>query len=110
MPQCKMSYCKEPALPTGKRYCAAHKKAYLEKQTANAIANRLKPDCPTEGCKNKVYQDHEYCRDCARDRAEAEEQENREARRREVDFLKRTYLEECETVADLRQWIKEYML
>lgn len=102
MPQCKMAYCREPALPTGKRYCAHHRAEYdRKKREYEKVAATLRC-CETCGDRlSKTGHDRGdvYCMTC----------QQQEAAQRAVDqkhFLFRT----AETVEDLKAWMQEYLL
>lgn len=106
MPQCKKSGCREPALPTGKRYCARHKQEYLEKQMAYEVVRATLPDCTCCGVKlSKTRADagESICGLCAQRLAkEQAEYDEREALNNELNA--------CKTVGDLRNFIREHLL
>lgn len=98
MPQCKLDYCREPALPTGKRYCAHHKAEYLRKQQEAVLRDRAAPKCSI--CEeNPVFNSATICAGCQRELSE-----------QNAEFAKWAQFEAANTVNDLKEWIKEYML
>jgi len=102
MPQCKKDGCREPALPTGKRYCVSHMAEYLRKQKEYAAVSATLRCCASCGTKlTKTGHDRGdlYCASCVQ-RYEA----------RQVEIEKSSSFETVETVDDLKQWIRRYML
>jgi hypothetical protein len=104
MPQCKN--CREPAVdgPWHKQYCREHGEAYLAKRKEYERRRALLPDCATEGCSNKVPPwkaavESDLCHECA---TLAEEEEAEDRKQRQFD--------QAETVEELKDWIKEYVL
>ena len=98
MPQCKRSFCNEPADPAArKRYCTAHWAEYEAKRRAWDKVQATLPDCVSCGGKvpkGLADEGGELCRDCAEERA----QENREHERRQQFW-------QANTVEDLKQWL-----
>ena len=102
MPQCKMSNCREPALPTGKQYCAHHQSEYLRKQREYAAVQATLRKCECCGqplTLTRHNNGENLCNSCS----EVENQ-RRAVLRKEERF------EEASTVDDLKSWIKEYLL
>lgn len=101
MPQCKMSNCREPALPTGKRYCAHHKAEYLRKQReyeAIQATLRICGCCGEKLSKTRHDNGEDLCGTCWQaevDRAER----NRKTRQ----------FNDATTVEELKAWMREYM-
>jgi hypothetical protein len=97
MPKCKKSNCREPALPTGKRYCAAHKIEYERKQREYQQLQLTLPGCPTCGerlSKTRADNGETICGDCDRRQAE----ENRK-------YAARAAFAEINTVEGLKSWL-----
>ena len=115
MPQCKMSNCREPALPTGKRYCAKHKDEYLRKQRAA----EARPVC-AGGCGNKTSRMDPrnmwtpLCGRCQQDREAAERlavhEENERDRIDNVRTLRSLGLSEANSVGALKAWLEEHVV
>ena len=130
MPQCKKAFCYEQAVPFApKQYCREHLGAYPAKRVEQAAIQATPPDCPgpwegracPEGAKTRMktlYHGEPPPKDpyfprCRRCQQEADDQnayERAEAREAEADRLRLSLLDNCDSVEDLRQWIKEYML
>lgn len=122
MPQCEKDGCKEPAVYRHrwghKRYCEDHGHAYADKRDTALAARAKMPDCASglsPSCEGKVgTQRHAngetVCRWCAAAADELQERYEHEAREREAEETKLRELDRAETVHDLREWIKEYML
>lgn len=113
MPQCKMANCREPALPTGKRYCAEHKAAYLRKQKEYEAVRATLRQCGCCGDRLTLTR-HErgesLCSPCSvleahRERQQAIFNEKEALRRRRLEDL-----HSAKTVEELRGWIKEHVL
>lgn len=113
MPQCKMFGCKEPALPTGKRYCKQHKTEYLAKQAYHTERKRDWPYCPD--CGDKVNPETNRYRPgtadtstilCATCYDEALEQYERGEQKRRVE----RELYEVDTVEDLKTFIMQHII
>lgn len=115
MPQCKMNYCKEPAVYNRrwghKRYCEAHGNAYADKRDKALAARAKMQDCQSgisPSCEGKVSvsrQEHGHttCRWC--------EEEQREQLRRQAHLRrKHEQIEKANTVEELKRWIQEFML
>ena len=114
MPQCKINYCREPAVYNrrwgNKRYCETHGHAYADKRD-KALADRAKmPDCESgisPSCEGKVSlsrqsHGHTTCRWC-------EEHTEELRRKHEYEDQKWVAFHEAETVNQLKEWIKEYL-
>lgn len=106
MPQCKIDSCREPALPTGKRYCAHHTAEYLRKRREYEERQRALPQCLICHFNKvepyRVEQDLDICRDCQ----ETLDEENRQY---EEEHQRNTDLENCTSVQDLKDWITEWV-
>jgi len=79
MKRCKLSNCREPAVPHGKQYCEVHLAEYKRKQREYAERMRALPTCSTYGCDNKVpprliEQGIDCCSSCDEERSAAEQQ------------------------------------
>lgn len=104
MPQCKRSDCREPALPTGKRYCKAHRAEYDRKRAEALVRQAALPECREPRCTNKVPRsstEHgvHICHDCEDARL-----------RREAEYTKQRQFEDATTVEALKEWMRKYML
>ena len=101
MPKCKMSNCREEAVPFGKRYCPRHKAEYERKRREYAEIQRTLRDCERCGVKlSKARHDagETICGDCAVVvRKEYSEQRKQRA------------FNEAATVEELKNWMREYM-
>jgi len=68
MRKCKLDRCSNPALPTGKRYCAQHKREYEEKQAIHRQKQELLEKCTNfTSCGNRISEREtgHLCKDCA---------------------------------------------
>jgi hypothetical protein len=113
MPKCKLANCREEALPTGKRYCAAHKAAYLAKQREYRRVQETLPDCEDCGCKLSVTAAQNgltLCRECTT-RQEEVERANRAAEARlRLQQAKLDQIDACTSIDEIKQFIKEHLL
>lgn len=102
---CKSDGCKNYAMAGArKQLCPAHYPAFLER------SNKVKalPKCCECGANTKMeYEGRPFCIACTRNK-EAYDARIREALdKRQTKALE---LEDCQTVDELRAWIKEYVL
>lgn len=98
MPQCKKYNCREEAVPYGKRYCPKHKAEYEAKKKAYQQRAAAAPKCPDCGTA-PLFGDRVRCLDCQRDEVE-----------RAVIRTKQRQFDEAQTVEELKDWIRKYML
>lgn len=130
MAQCKKDCCREQAVPHApKQLCREHLDAYRAKQKEQAAIRATLPDCPGpwEGraCPDRAKVRHKrvfagepppkdpYFPRCPRCQQIADDQnayERAKARKAEADRLRLSELDNCDSVEDLRQWIKGHML
>lgn len=113
MAKCKLDRCSEAAVsgPWRKRYCAEHGARYLEKQrayakiaaTLPACASGIAPDCTGKLSVARHEAGDDVCLQCQR-RGESLAAEQYARYARMASF------ENAETVHELKEWIKEYML
>ena len=112
MPQCKVSGCREEAVPTGKRYCPAHKALYEAKQREyNEIQKTLRccEDCGEKLSKTRHDAGEVKCGRCFQE-SEAARIESEEAGRRHREKMDRlAELDACETVSQLRDYIRRHL-
>lgn len=106
MPQCKKDGCKTEAVPFGKRYCPSHLAEYKAKQAAYAALRATLPACPQCGdklSKTRADAGETLCGSCAATNAE---------RQRERDMQEQLdwELDRCETVEDLKAFIRERLM
>ncbi len=111
MPKCKMSNCREEAVPYGKRYCPHHMQQYKRKQAEYAAISATLRQCACCGEKlTKTSHDRGdlMCRSCEERVTEEKLQnayaEKRLARKREKDEA----FERANSVDELKDWIKRY--
>ena len=98
MPQCKRDGCSEEAVPYGKRYCPKHKAEYEAKRKAYHMRAAAAPKCPD--CEETpLFGDRERCNDCQRDEDA-----------RQAYYTKQRQFDEAQTVEELKDWIRKYML
>lgn len=101
MPRCKIDGCREPALPSGKRYCAEHKARYLQKQRAYELVRATLPDCTCCGQKlsqTATDQGKALCGHC-----EQENDQRQIAARRVEEF------ESASSVEELKEWMRKHL-
>lgn len=101
MPKCKMSNCREEAVPFGKRYCPRHKAEYERKQREYAAIQRTLRDCECCGIKlSKTRHDagETLCGDCAE-----------VVRKEYAEQRKQRAFDEAATVEELKNWMREHM-
>jgi uncharacterized Zn finger protein (UPF0148 family) len=98
MPKCKLNNCREEAVPYGKRYCPAHKAAYEAKQREYRKRAAEAPKCPDCGTA-PLFGDRVRCPDCQRDEDA-----------RQAYYTKQMQFDEAQTVEELKDWIRKYML
>lgn len=122
MSQCKRDGCEEPVVYNrrwgNKCYCESRGHAYADKRDAALAARAKMPDCASglsPSCKGKVRAQRyargetvcRFCEDAAR---ELQKQYECEQREHKLEETKLRDLDNAETVHELREWIKEYML
>lgn len=115
MPQCKMSGCREQAVPGGrkwgsKRYCKAHGEAYHRKQVEHAAIARTLPDCESHiapDCAGKVSPTRVAAGKtiCAQCEALGDHLDARYIE----EQRKRFQLDTAQDVESLKEWIRKYL-
>jgi|SRR6478735_7570549 len=101
MPKCKKSDCREPALPYGKRYCAAHKAEYERKQREYAEMQKTLRKCVV--CGNHLSKTrHDNGETCCGKCAAYHEAFD-------AEFEKRRAFDRAETVEALKDWMRQYL-
>lgn len=113
MPKCKKSFCREEAVPYGKRYCPTHMHEYKEKQREfDRISATLR--CCTFCGEKLTKTGHDrgdlMCRSCSEAKLLADAEA---ARREDVRLTRQRIREELESatnIEDLRSWIDRYVL
>lgn len=106
MPKCKLSNCREEAVPYGKRYCPAHKAVYEAKKRAYAEVAATLPDCLDCGRKvspNRASAGEIRCTDCGH---------RHEERRRRAVFEQERFeaLDSAASVQEIKEWLARYVL
>ena len=101
-----MDSCREPVDPRArKQHCTEHMNEYNTKQREYAARQRTLPECVNYSvCRNKVPPGRTYmCRWCQ----EAHDERMAAA---EKAVTRDRELDNCETVHELREFIKEWMI
>ena len=106
MPQCKRDGCRLEAQKYGKQLCPAHEAERKSRAAARDAAHFSKPlcmSCKTQFTNNVGPDGNPECTSCRNDRHEREEiQES-------ADFM--TFeLDRCETVEELKEFIKAHLM
>jgi hypothetical protein len=99
--KCRRDYCNNYAIENGrKQLCPAHYAHFLERSNAaQALPRCVRCNTGT----NRIFEGQQMCPTCER----AEENHREEVLAERDKF---TQLDNAETVEDLREWIKEYVL
>lgn len=111
VPQCKLSNCREPALPTGKRYCAQHRAEYDAKQRKYAeiqktlpyCASRTSPECTGKLSLTRAEAGDDTCLQCQIADEQLAQEQN-------AVHDKIMSLESAESIDDLKAWLREHVL
>ena len=112
MPQCKMSYCREPKDPkASKCYCTEHNKRYLEnkrlyKERAASMQNcasGISPNCSGKVSNSRTDEGYTICGSCQT--AVDILSERREREQRVLDSLSG-----ASTLDELKAWIEENLI
>jgi hypothetical protein len=102
---CKSDSCNNIALGGArKQLCPTHYASFLEKSNAA----QLIPRCST--CNSRTRLKFEGFQMCTACRTATEDARNKAAAVMSYDTAKRMELDNVETVHEMREWIKEYML
>lgn len=121
MAQCKKDCCRAQAVYHRrwghKRYCEEHGHAYADKRDAALRAREKMPDCTSgisPSCEGKVgaqraARGETVCRFCEEEARELHERYVYEERRQRAEEIKLWRLDQCDTVEELKEWIKEYV-
>lgn len=95
MPKCKLSNCREEAVPYGKRYCPFHLAEYNRKQREYRERAEAAPKCPDCGVAPLLHEGYIRCRACQDHR----DQQERAAARQEL-------FDGIDTLEELKDWIR----